>query len=235
MRVRYVIKFTKGEGIKFISHLDLMRTIQRIIKRSELPVEYSRGFNPHMSLSIAQPLSVGVYSDGEYLDLVLTEDMKVEDVINRLNNSTPPTIKFLHANAVEIIENVKRLPQAMALLDGARYIIKVKLNGTSKVEEEMTATLNEETWEIVKKTKKGEKLTDIKPLVKEIKYWVKDNELVINALIATGSRENLSADLLITYLKGKVSEINLESFVNIKREEMYILQNNKYVPLYKGI
>ena len=188
-----------------------------------------------MSLSIAQPLSVGVYSDGEYLDLVLTESLGVGEVIEKLNESAPPTIKFLHATPVEIIENVKRLPQAMALLDGARYTIKVKLNGTSKVEEEMGKTLNESKWEIVKKTKKGEKLTDIKPLVKEFKYWVKDNELILNTLIATGSRENLSADLLVTYLKGKVSEINPDSFVNIKREEMYILKNNKYVPLYKGI
>lgn len=235
MKVRYVIKFTKGENIKFIGHLDLMRTIQRIIKRSGLPVEYSKGFNPHMSLSIAQPLSVGVYSDGEYLDLVLTESLGVGEVIEKLNDSAPPTIKFLHATPVEIVENVKRLPQAMALLDCARYTIKVRLNGDSKVEEEMMKTLNESKWEIVKKTKKGEKLTDIKPLVKEFKYWIKDNELVLNTLIATGSRENLSADLLVTYLKGKISEINLDSFVNIKREEMYILKNNKYVPLYKGI
>ena len=86
--------------------------------------------------------------------------------------------KFLHATPVKIVENVKRLPQAMALLDGARYIIKAKLNGTSKVEEEMMKTLNESKWEIVKKTKKGEKLTDIKPFVKEFKYWIKDNKML---------------------------------------------------------
>ena len=68
-----------------------------------------------------------------------------------------------------------------------------------------------------------------------MKYWIKDNELIINTLIATGSRENLSADLLVTYIKGKVSGINEDAFVNIKREEMYLLKNNKYVPLYKGI
>ena len=62
-----------------------------------------------------------------------------------------------------------------------------------------------------------------------------NNELILNTLIATGSRENLSADLLVTYLKGKISEVNMDSFVNIKREEMYILKNNKYIPLYKGI
>ena len=123
----------------------------------------------------------------------------------------------------------------MALLDGARYIIKIKLNGTSKVEEEMMKTLNEQKWEIIKKTKKGEKLTDIKLLVKEFKYWIKDDELVLNTLIATGSRENLSAELLVNYLKEQISEINTEAFVNIKREEMYILKNNKYIPLYKGI
>lgn len=233
--MRYVIKFTKGEGIKFIGHLDLMRTIQRIIRRSGLPIEYSKGFNPHMALSIAQPLSVGVYSDGEYLDLVLTEEMKEEDVINELNSCAPPTIKFLHANSVEIIENVKRLPQAMALLDGARYTIKVKLNSEENVQEDIVNVLNESNWEIIKKSKKGEKLTDIKPLVKEFKYWIKDGELIINALIATGSRENLSADLLVTFLKDKIANLDKERFVNIKREEMYILQNNKYVPLYKAI
>ena len=78
--MRYLIKFSKGEGIKFISHLDLMRTIQRIIRRSGVPIEYSKGFNPHMALSLAQPLSVGVYSDGEYMDIVLTEEIKVADL-----------------------------------------------------------------------------------------------------------------------------------------------------------
>lgn len=188
-----------------------------------------------MSLSIAQPLSVGLYSEGEYLDLVLTEALKEEEVIERLNDASTTTIKFLNANSVEIIENVKRLPQAMALLDGARYIIKLKLNSQGNVIEQIEDTLNESKWEIIKKSKKGEKLTDIKPLVKEFKHWIKDGELILNVLIATGSRENLSADLLVTYLKEKVENINKESFVNIKREEMYILKNNKYIPLYKAI
>ena len=123
----------------------------------------------------------------------------------------------------------------MALLDGARYTIKVKLNSEEGINEAMDSMLNDKEFNIVKKTKKGEKETDIKPLIKELKYWVKDNELIINTLIATGSRENLSADLLVTYIKGKVSGINEDAFVNIKREEMYLLKNNKYVPLYKGI
>ena len=135
--MRYLIKFSKGEGIKFISHLDLMRTIQRIIRRSGVPIEYSKGFNPHMALSLAQPLSVGVYSDGEYMDIVLTEEMKVADLLARLNEAAPPTIRFFEATPIEIVENVKRVPQAMALLDAGRYIIKLKLVNEENVEEKI--------------------------------------------------------------------------------------------------
>ena len=233
--MRYLIKFSKGEGIKFISHLDLMRTIQRIIRRSGVPIEYSKGFNPHMALSLAQPLSVGVYSDGEYMDIVLTEEMKVADLLERLNEAAPPTIRFFEATPIEIVENVKRVPQAMALLDAGRYIIKLKLVNEENVEEKMASLLNENAWETLKKSKKGEKMADIKPLVKELKYWVKDGELVINALIATGSRENLSADLLARFITSKIENVNTESFVSIKREEMYVLKNNKYVPLFKAL
>ena len=233
--MRYLIKFSKGEGIKFISHLDLMRTIQRIIRRSGVPIEYSKGFTPHMALSLAQPLSVGVYSDGEYMDIVLTEEMKVADLLARLNEAAPPTIRFFEATPIEIVENVKRVPQAMALLDAGRYIIKLKLVNEENVEEKMASLLNENAWETLKKSKKGEKMADIKPLVKELKYWVKDGELVINALIATGSRENLSADLLAKFITSKIENVNTESFVNIKREEMYVLKNNKYVPLFKAL
>ena len=233
--MRYLIKFSKGEGIKFISHLDLMRTIQRIIRRSGVPIEYSKGFNPHMALSLAQTLSVGVYSDGEYMDIVLTEEMKVADLLERLNEAAPPTIRFFEATPIEIVENVKRVPQAMALLDAGRYIIKLKLVNEENVEEKMASLLNENAWETLKKSKKGEKMADIKPLVKELKYWVKDGELVINALIATGSRENLSADLLAKFITSKIEDVNTESFVSIKREEMYVLKNNKYVPLFKAL
>ncbi|SHE65904.1 radical SAM-linked protein [Clostridium fallax] len=235
MKVRYLIKFTKESDIKFISHLDLMRTIQRIIRRAELPIEYSKGFNPHMSLSIAQPLSVGVYSTGDYLDIVLTETLPNEEVKNILNNYTCKGIKFLEVSNIEVVMNQKRVPQGMALIDAALYTIKIKYNNTSKIEEEMKELLSKKEWVTVKKSKKGEKTVDIKPLVKEFKYWVKDECLIVNTLIACGSRENLSADLLANFIKEHTTDANKDAFVEIKREEMYALKGKKLVPLYKYI
>lgn len=235
MKVRYLIKFTKDSDIKFVSHLDLMRTIQRVVRRAELPVEYSKGFNPHMALSLAQPLSVGVYSEGDYLDMNLIEDIDEFEVRDTLNKFSATGIKFLEVSKSPVIENVKRLPQAMALIDGASYLIKIKYNDISKVIEEVNELFAKQELMVLKKSKKGEKMVDIKPLIKEIKYWIKDDCLVVNTLISCGSRENLSADLLANFIKDNTTNVKSDAFIEIKRVEMFATKNNKLVPLYKYI
>lgn len=226
--VRYLIKYTKESELKFVSHLDLMRTIQRVIRRSKLPIEYSRGFNPHMSLSIAQPLSVGVYSSGEYLDAVLTVDMDENEILEALNENTVGGIKFLSATKV-IKKDERKIPQGMAIIDGAKYIIKFKLNEGETVD--FNTLLELKQWEILKKTKSGEKEVDIKPLVKELKNYMEDGRLVVEALLSCGSRENLSAGLLSDFIKAHVKGINQDAFVDIKRLEMYALKDERFVPL----
>ena len=233
--MRYLIKYTKESHIKFISHLDLMRTIQKIIRRSELPVKYSEGFNPHMSLSIAQPLSVGVYSAGEYLDTILLEEVDEKEVIDRLNEKTASGIKFITAKKIPQVENEKKVPQAMALIDACRYTIKILYKNTEKLEEEMSNLLSQTEWKTIKKSKKGEKEVDLKTFIFEFKHWIKDNELILNVLIKSGSREHLAADVLSDYIIENTSDADKDAFVDIKREEMYLMKDEKLVPLYNCI
>lgn len=235
LKVRYVIKFTKESSIKFISHLDLMRTIQRVIRRADLPMEYSKGFNPHMEMSIAQPLSVGVYSDAEYMDIVLVEELSEEEVINRLNEKTASGIKFLNAKKVVNVEGQKKVPQSMALVDAARFTIKMICKDANIVEEKMKALEKESQWTTIKKSKKGEKEVNLKTMIKEMKYWINNDELIINIVVSSGSREHLSPDLVANYIKNNIPEIEEDAFVDIKREEMYVLDKNKYIPIYKFI
>lgn len=235
MKVRYVIKFTKESSIKFISHLDLMRTIQRVIRRADLPMEYSKGFNPHMAMSIAQPLSVGVYSDAEYMDIVLVQELSEDEIINRLNEKTASGIKFLNAKKVVTKEGEKKLPQTMALVDAARFTIKMICKDTNIVEEKMKTLEKESQWTTIKKSKKGEKEVNLKTMIKEMKYWINNDELIINIVVSSGSREHLSPDLVASYIKNNIPEIEEDAFVDIKREEMYVLTNDKYMPIYKFI
>ena len=235
MKVRYVIKFTKEANIKFISHLDLMRTLQRVIRRANLPMEYSKGFNPHMAMSIAQPLSVGVYSDAEYMDIVLVEELDEKEIIEKLNAKTASGIKFLEARKVITKEGEKKLPQAMALIDAARFTVKMLCEDSKVVEEKLKTLEENKEWITIKKSKKGEKEVNLRTMIKEMKYWTNENELVLNILISSGSREHLSPDLVASYIKSNIPEIVEDAFIDIKREEMYVCSNNKYIPIYKFI
>ncbi|MGL5244406.1 MAG: TIGR03936 family radical SAM-associated protein, partial [Sarcina sp.] len=178
---------------------------------------------------------VGVYSEGDYLDLNLSEDLPEAAVKELLNEYSANGIKFLEASKSIVIHNVKRLPQAMALIDAASYTIKIKYNDVSNVIVEMDELFKKPEFIALKKSKKGEKMVDIKPQIKEIKYWVKDEYLVINALISCGSRDNLSPDFLASFIKSNTSNVNEEAFTEIKRVEMYADKNNRLVPLYKYI
>jgi len=235
LKVRYLTKFTKEENIKFISHLDVLKTIQKNIRRAGLPVEFSQGFNPHMNTSIAQPLSVGVYSSGEYMDMILTTETDEQEIVDKLNATAPSGIKYISALAIPYTQGEKKVPQAMALIDAARYTIKIKYSDVSNLEEEMSNLIENETWNTIKKSKKGEREVNLRTFVKEFSFWIKDEFLVLNVLISTGSREHLSADLLVSYIQEKTSSAVLDTFVNIKREEMYFYKNEKLVPLYKCI
>jgi radical SAM-linked protein len=128
--VRYLVKFSKESDIKFVSHLDLLRTIQRVVRRTNLPVEYSKGFNPHMSTFLAQPLSVGMYSKGEYMDLMLTEDVEESKIIKDFNDKAPVGVKILDAARVNEMQEGKKVPPCMALVDAAKYIITIRYENT---------------------------------------------------------------------------------------------------------
>jgi radical SAM-linked protein len=97
---RIEIKYKKGEEIKFISHRDLMRAFQRAIRRAELPIDYSQGFNPHMKISWGQALKVGATSENETATLQMAEWLKPDEVKHRLNLTLPPGLAITEANLV---------------------------------------------------------------------------------------------------------------------------------------
>ena len=229
--VRYLIKYSKDSEIKFIAHLDLMRTLQKIVKRAELPIEYSKGFNPHMAVSIAQPLSVGVHSKGEYMDVVLGAELEEKYIMEKMNENSPRGIRILDVVKVIPVEG-KKQAQAMASIDGARYTIKLKCTQSEGMLETLQTLYSGSVWNIIKISKKsGEKMVNIKPLVYSFEYEMDNSTLVLRVLLACGSRDNLSASLLINYLKDNIPAINSEAFVDITREEMYATKEDKLVTL----
>lgn len=91
------MRFMKTGRAKYISHLDLIRCLQRAVCRAKLPAAYSEGFHPHMQTSFATTLPLGFIGTGELMDLELSEPLPCETVMERLNAVLPEGIRILEA------------------------------------------------------------------------------------------------------------------------------------------
>ncbi|MDP1853581.1 MAG: TIGR03936 family radical SAM-associated protein [Candidatus Omnitrophota bacterium] len=86
--------FTKKEAMRFISHLDLMRLFSRAARRAELPLFISKGFSPHPKINIKRALKLGLESDREEADILLTKNIPVEEFCKRMNEQLPEEIQI---------------------------------------------------------------------------------------------------------------------------------------------
>ncbi len=109
---RLRVRFTRDETLKYIGHLDMARTWQRIARRAALPLAYSEGFNPQPKLSFAAALPVGCTSDHEELDLVLSPPCVIDEVQAQLNRAVPPGMQV--SSIVEMPLNAPALQMQLA-------------------------------------------------------------------------------------------------------------------------
>lgn len=122
MMAKLRLQITKGNEIRYVSHLDFAGTIERAIRRAKLPAAYSEGFNPHMKLAFASALAVGVTSAAEYLDIELTEKIDIARAEARLKPQLPAGVELKTAKYME--QHSKAL---MAIVNLATYEIVVPL------------------------------------------------------------------------------------------------------------
>ena len=197
------IKFRKYGVMKFIGHLDVMRFFQKVMRRADIPIAFSGGFSPHMIMSFANPLGVGVTSDGEYFDIELTEEIDMQAAVSRMNETVVEGIEIV--NMVPISDDKKQT--GMSIVAAADYLSSLK-NGEFPEDwkEKAQGFMNQPSISIVKKTKKSEKEVDIKPMI--YKFEVRDDSVYM--LVATGSVENLKPELVMQALCGYLG-VNAES------------------------
>ena len=94
---RILFRFTKGEPVRFVGHLDLMRVFERAMRRSDFPIAYSQGFNPRPRMSFASGLTLGATSEWELCQLDLARDLsraEIEAAVEQLRTQLPPGSAF---------------------------------------------------------------------------------------------------------------------------------------------
>lgn len=215
----YRIKFEKREEVKYIGHLDTMRTFTRCIKRTELPIKFSSGFNPRVQLSFALPLAVGVTSECEYFDLELNGDVEPDFVVSELTKTMPTGFKILNC------EKMEKTKSLMSLVKEAVYEINLDVN-TDELDnlvEKMKDLFSQEIIAITKEGKAGRQETiNIKPMiidfiVEEINY----RTIRLTVHCTAGSKDNLNPNYILQAVKDLLGEDVLEDY-DIHRKQLIL-------------
>lgn len=213
MKIR--IKFAKEGAMKFIGHLDIMRYFQRAIRRASIDVAYSEGFSPHMIMSFANPLGVGLTSEAEYFDLVIRTEYSSGELIDRLNAVMVEGMQVL--NVVQVPE--EKASKAMSLVSAADYVVRFRYPDTlpENWKDSFSRFMEQDSITITKKTKKGEKEMDIRPLVYDWRF----DEDGIFLQVSSGSSDNLRPELVIEAF-ASAYELPLNEYsLLIHRKEVY--------------
>ena len=221
--MRAIIKFTKEENIRYISHLDILRMFQRAVKRAELPVSYSCGFNPHMLIGFACALPTGALSMAEYAEIRLDRELDCGMIKDRLNAVMPKGCRILGVK--EIAEGY---PSLMAVVSRAEYSIEITdRSADGLIAELVAAAAAASEITVNKKTKKGVKPTDIRGMIHNLDY----SEGAIHCVLDAGNSVNLRPDTLMEYFSG-----GLECFpeYRIIRTAMYIAQSGEIIDAFSA-
>jgi radical SAM-linked protein len=128
------VRFSRGEELKYISHLDIIRVWVRALRRAQIPLEYTEGFSPHPRISLAVPLSVGVTADNELMDISMTKIVSPHWFVDTVNRQLPAGLKVLEATPIG--------PNVPSLQSQVRFTQYQVVVNTDKNEEEVKTAID---------------------------------------------------------------------------------------------
>lgn len=211
------VKFERGEEIRFISHLDMQRMVQRIMRRAQIPMKYSEGFNPHPKLAFAMALAVGMTSKCEYFDVELESPMEPEEMVERLNLKAPAGFKAVRAMVTE-----EKLPSLTSMVEESAYTIKGEaLSGEKgqKILDNVKELLEKESILQRKRNKKGKYVErEIRPLIRQLEGSIAGKEVTLKARLASGSRQNLRPEVVLHLLDPERDLFDPSESVDLTRD-----------------
>ena len=227
------VKYCKDGPIKYISHLNLAQVFTRTLRRANIPVVISSGFNPRFRISFGPPLPLGISSTSEYLDIRLKEEIKVEELTERLNLVLPQGLKILLAKTIP-----SSVDSLVKVIDRASYVITLKIKEKlldfaaknqedelrevkKEIEKNNKRFLNLDEINVEMQTKNGIKRVDIKPSILDIKVQnFKSPILKLSLEIRIGQQGNLNPRYAV---KAWISNFaNNFDIIQICRDGLYV-------------
>ena len=205
--------FIKEEQASYISHLDLMRTFQRVFPRGGLELKHSQGFHPHPLISIVLPLPVGQSSDCELLDFEVEQDADGSGIADMLNTGLPAGLRVRECYRVERPARDLAFLRARLELDYDR--------GVPEGAAERLRELFSRDEVLVEKRTKHKELAQINvvPLIHGVDWTQRDNLITAEAVVAA-QNPGLNPALLANAVSAQLPEL-APDFARVRRLELY--------------
>lgn len=185
------LRFSKQGRLKYISHLDINRAMARAFKRAEIPLWYTEGFNPHPYMSFSLPLSLGVESLCESVDIRLVDDISNDEIKKRMNSVLPYDLKIL-----DVYDDFRDNSEIVY----SDYVYKFQFTDNEDALEKIKSVLQSDEILALKKGKQGKrrilKETDIKTFIDKYSLSIRDEVIVLNIRLLAGPDRNLNPSLL---------------------------------------
>ena len=190
--MRILFEFVKGARLRFVSLLDMQRLMQRALRRSGLPIRYSGGYSPHAAMSFASALGLGVWSTCEILDVKMESECPLQEAFERMNAALPADMRITRVSAV-----ADGHPASMARLSWADYEIIFE-PAQARIATDALELLAQAEIMAMRKTKSGEKETDVRPLIATLAaQTLADGRAVLRARLRLCEQGTLKPELLI--------------------------------------
>jgi radical SAM-linked protein len=177
---RLRVTFSRGDDMKYVTHLDMMRFWERALRRAEIPVFYSEGFSPHPQIALASPLAVGTTSDCELLDVFLERRITPRAFIEAIAPQLPPAVRVL-----DVREAGLTLPSLQAEVRAAEYEVNAPAPDAFDAEAAVRGLLDAETLPWEHKREEEVKSYDLRPLVLELQVLSNGSEAPSPANVVT--------------------------------------------------
>lgn len=191
-QTEYVVRclFERVGDASFVGHLDLMHTFDRAIRRAEMPILYTQGYNPRPMMVFALPLGVGIDTLGDYVDISLSRVVDAEEFMEKVNKNLPRGVKLYGGINIDEPKN-----SLMSVVTTAMYRIKAP-----GVQEPMLRLFEKDEIKVEKKSKGKIVETDIRPLLLSKAQKMPEDKDVCELYVCAGSVKNLRPDVLMSAL-----------------------------------
>ncbi len=200
----FVIRFCfeKRGAISYVSHLDLLRTFNKALLRADLPLYYTEGFSPKPKLIFATPLSVGQESLCEYLDVRLTKPVDFSEAARALQKNLPDELRLCGVGAPN---------EKFSSIAYSDYEIVIKTAGSGEaLAEKIEASLLKKPLIVFKRSKAGDRDTDISGGIRSLKASYEEGSIRIFATLAADSAGFLNPDYLLGALRRDLSILSTD-------------------------